>query len=164
MKGKKATTPMLTTIFLLVFALALGYLLVDINTYVPTKDLVCEDMYDVNIAVVPDGPWICQEKNIDKQNNSIRFIVVNNADTKNVDGLLLTFIGTSSKPVYTYRDFDILIKPGGNSARRYNFPKNIGELQQVKISVYRKVGEYTKLCSKPSIIINSIPECEERGY
>ena len=158
--NKKASSPMVTTIFLLIFALSLGFVLVNLDSYIPTYDRVCKGVYDVKIVNVRGEPRVCQAIDEDPANSSIQILIANEAPDSNVDGLHLTFIGNSDNPVYVLRDFETTIKPSGVVSKKYKFPKSIGNLQQVKISIYRKIVSRLELCQKYSMIVASVPECE----
>ena len=159
--NKKATSPMLTTIFLLIFALALGFVLVNLNDIMPEQDKVCEGMYAVKIVRVRNQPRICQEVSLDANESVLKVLLTNEAEDTNVDGLKLTFIGDSDDPVYILRDFETVIKPDGTISKKYYFPNFIGNLSQVKISLYRQIGNRLEHCSKYSLITNYIPVCDE---
>lgn len=159
--NKKSASPMLTTVFLLIFALSLGFVLVNLDTYMPSSKNICQDLYEVKVVNVKGLPWVCQKLNADAENNALKILLANEAEETTVSGLHLTFLGSSENPVHIIRDYDTVIQPAATVAKKYNYPKSIGELQQVKVSVYRKQGSKLELCTKYSIIVDSIPECDE---
>jgi hypothetical protein len=68
-------------------------------------------------------------------------------------------IGSSSTKQHIIRDYDTLIRPYAEVPKEYTYPNSIGTLQNMKISVYRKLGNEIILCDNTAIAISSFPEC-----
>lgn len=158
--NKKAASPMIATIILLVFALTLGFLLVNLTPHIEVDEDICQDIYSIRVLEIKNYPYsICQELDVDEAHKSVKFFLKNDANLE-VSGLHLTFIGDSFDPIYILRDYNTTIKPGSVVSKKYLFPKTIGDLKQVMISIYRKLDDSDYLCKKYSIALDSIPECE----
>ena len=152
---------MLATLVLVIVALTMGIILVSFDNTPKVEETLCEGIYDVNVVYVGDTPRICQRRDVDNENNSVSFLLENKA-SRDVDGLHMLFIGDSDKAenqVFIVRDYNASIKADGALSKVYKFPKSIGNLEQVKISVYRQMNSYFQLCKKYSIVLDNIPDC-----
>jgi len=155
---KKAASPMTATLILLIFALALGFFIVNIQTYTEESNDICTDIGKVKIAVKNTEPIICKQQ-FNQTHSLLKTQISNNAE-KPIFGFHFTFIGNSGAPIYIHRDYNTTLLPYGGISKIFYYPNSIGILQQVKISSYRKLGADLYLCSKTPIVISEVPDCK----
>jgi hypothetical protein len=158
---KKASSPLFATIALLIFALSLGFLLIAFDPYVKRSDDICRDVHNIKVLNIKNYQnSYCQVTSQEGSNNSLKILLRNEAESS-ISGLHITFIGNSEDPIYVFRDYDVPLSPGSVVSKRYAFPKSIGSLNQVLVSVYKQIGKSHYLCRKSSAVLGSIPECED---
>ncbi|MFC1723307.1 archaellin/type IV pilin N-terminal domain-containing protein [Nanoarchaeota archaeon] len=171
MKNKKGVSPLIATVLLIAFAVALGAVVMNwgrgyvedtANTARERSDTEVKCASDVDIAVVDiDGtPQICY--NISGTTDYMEMIVENRKSTT-VESLTVRMIGTSTRVPETYNLGDSS-NLTANKAKFFNVSYDagtLGDIQQVKITPTIKVAGQDVICAQNAEIVNNLKPCSE---
>ena len=167
MKNKKAASPIIAFFISAIFAIGLGVIVLNLNDYAVSQEDICLNSNSIRIALEETGPQICKfnvtADNQERIINLLYFTMENVAEVP-IFGYHITMIGDSEDPIYIKRDYDIVVLPYRKLEKVYPIPDSIGNLVQVKIGIYRKLGEERVFCPESNIVTSNIPECKENVF
>ena len=158
MKSKKAISPLIATILLVILASALGVIAMSWGRAQLEEGSYCPVVIGLKFIELNQEAQICKAGS--KSSGVITFLVENGANAA-VHSLNFRVIGT--KDIYT------LELPESSIPKGYPLLKNIpynydlfGEIRQVKITprVVLFPGEDPVLCPEQALIIEDIKECK----
>jgi hypothetical protein len=157
MKSKKAISPLVATLLLVLLATALGVIAMSWGRAQLEEGSYCPVVIGLKFIELNQDLQICKAGT--KENGVITFLVENGA-TIDVDSLNFRVIGTND--AYTLELPESSIKKGYPLLK--NVPYNydlFGEISQVKITprVVLFPGEDPVLCPEQALIIEDIREC-----
>lgn len=165
--SKKAAAPIIAFFLSAILALALGIIVMNMNDYALEQENICLNSENVKLTSDDDGMKICVY-NItgDSDLDTINFLYfsLENVAEVPVFGYHITMIGDLNKSQYVKRDYDIVVLPYKTLDKTYVVPENLGNIKQVKIGVYRKLGKELVFCPESQIVTSSIPICSEELF
>ena len=165
-RGKKAVSPLIATVLLIAFAVALGAVVMNWGSdYVKSTakstgaksdaDIRCATETDLSIVEIDGTQKLCYNS----ANKQIEFIIENRANT-NADSMQVTVFGADS---ITRALFNETLAKGDVKKLTLSYDKAVnGTIQQVRFVPYIKVRDITEpvLCSKnPYEKRGDLPEC-----
>ncbi|MBW2966354.1 hypothetical protein KY342_04590 [Candidatus Woesearchaeota archaeon] len=158
LKSRKAISPLLATILLVVLATSLGVIAMSWGRAQLEDASYCPITIGLKIIELNQQPQICHAGS--GENGVITFIVENGP---NVDVSSLNFRVIGSKDVYTVELIRSSIKKGYPLLK--NVPYNydlFGDIRQIKITprIVLFPGENPILCPKQALIVEDIKECK----
>lgn len=173
LKSRKAVSPLIATVLLIAFAVALGAVVMNWGRgYVEDTaniarersdtEVRCASDVDISIVEIDGTPQICVNTS-GSPNSRLEFIIENRKSTE-VRELEIRLIGDKTRVPYT-------VKPGSgdtnltaNQARYVNVTYDdtaLGELTQVKITPMIRVAGNEVICSQNGETATNIKPCSE---
>ena len=151
--GKKGITPLMATLLLISFAVALGVVIMNFGRAQIESESECSINIGLQISKVGGETQFC----LDRTSNQI-FLIVENGINIKVEGLTMNIIGT--KKATTQELNDAKIEKAGAYLKYVDYNVNeMGEVRQIKI--IPKVQMYDKelICQEKAIILEDIRDC-----
>ena len=158
MKSKRAISPLLATILLVILASALGVIAMSWGRAQLEEGSYCPVTIGLNFIELNQEAQICKAGS--KENEVITFLVENGANVA-VNSLNFRVIG--SKDIYTLELPDSSIPKGYPLLQNVPYNFNLfGEIRQVKITprIVLFPGADPILCPEQALIIEDIKECK----
>jgi len=158
MKNKRAISPLIATILLVILASALGIIAMSWGRAQLEEGSYCPVAIGLRFIELNNEAQVCKAGTGD--NGVITFLVENGA---NVDVHSLNFRVIGTKDIYT------LELPESDIPKGYPLLKNVpynfnlfGEIRQIKITprIVLFPGEYPALCPEQALIIEDIKNCK----
>lgn len=127
-KSKKAISPLIATVLLIAFAVALGAVVMNWGGSQLRDQEICSKI-DISLEKINNLPHLCFSEG---QQNQISFLLVNQGTTI-LNKMRVTLI--SSDPIDPYNNVIIdKVHPGETKRIQMNYPSNFGKIQQVRIT------------------------------
>jgi hypothetical protein len=158
--GKRATSPLVATFVVLIFALTVGFIIVTFDSTPSIASPQCMGVEKVQVVYIKNMPRICQKPALLPGDQPVLSILLENKGKRDVDGLQVTLFGnsTTGENIHVIRDYDAKLVAGNAISKQYKFPSSIGWVEQARISFYKKQTDYV-LCDANTIVVDMIPEC-----
>ena len=160
--NKKGLSPMVATLLLIAFAIALGLVVMSWGKgYIEEKaefvagsqDMSACKVIRMNVIQVAGADKICY----DTSDYTISVFLENGPESA-VSNMQARIIGTGG--VHTVDS--ILGKPIGKDAARdvvFSYPQVVGEIQQVKLIPKVGKGDQASLCPEAAVVLESVNPC-----
>ena len=159
MMNKRGISPLVTTILLIAFAIALGLVVMNWGkSYIEEKaeftagpsDASGCGLVELGIIQINERDKICYNPN----DFSIEVFLENGPDAT-INNLEVRVVG--SQGIKTIDSvLDKPVEAGVSAQVRFNYPSGLGDVQQVKLTPV--IGEGTS-CSKESVVSENIIQC-----
>ncbi|MBR9683785.1 hypothetical protein GOV03_04575 [Candidatus Woesearchaeota archaeon] len=151
--GKKGITPLMATLLLISFAVALGVVIMNFGRAQVESESECSISIGLKISNVGGEDQFC----LDRSGNRL-FLIVENGINIKVDGLTVSIIGTEKAIT---RDLsDAKIDKAGTYLKYIDYNVNdLGELRQVKIIPKVKMYDEVLICQEKAIVLEDIRDC-----
>jgi len=173
-KSRKAVSPLIATVLLIAFAVALGAVVMNWGRgYVEDTaniarersdtEVKCASEVGVSIVEIDSVPQVCYNETGGTGGNATMNIIVENRKSKGVVKLEARFIGMSSRVPLT-ADLGYESNLTVNEAKYLNFtydPDTFGKPQQLKLTPFIKVGGSEVACPSSAEIETDIKSCSE---
>ena len=155
--GKNALSPLIATILLIAFAVALGSVLVNLGTNI---DLARDKCKSVEIKLRNIGNSEVCYKN-EGTNGYVNFILDNNGK-KIINGLSIIIRGDKTSSIYDLNDINIPEKSLFDKKDQEVAYDNsrIGIVKEVEFQPKIKVENQLETCSKKSVISEKVGPCQ----
>ena len=157
MKGKHAVSPLIATVLLIAFAVALGAVVMNwgrtqITGNTPTEGL-CNNV-NFGVEKINDKPNVCYSPN-----NILVF--VHNDGNQVINKLKVIVLSGLGKEPYN-KDVEIEIQPFETKKLTINIPKNYGQIEKIRMIPYVLIDKDKKdynACSNNIVEIIYPPKC-----
>lgn len=166
MRSKRGISPLIATVLLIAFAVALGAVVMNwgkekietkINktetTIIDAEARLC-DKVQLDIETINKIPKICISQ---KKASSIEFLATNNGE-KDIEKLKLTLLGSAGDPLNTEIP-DSKIVAGETRRFSYIYPAELGDLQKARIVPLVRGIDRDKVCSAAYTESSEIKPC-----
>ena len=169
-RSRKAVSPLIATVLLIAFAVALGAVVMNWGRgYVEDTaniarersdiEVTCASEVNLKIVTIDSVPQICHN---DTDNKTV-FFIVENRQSKKIEKIQARLIGDSTRVPYT-ADLGYEANLTTNQAKLLNFTYDDGTYGtpiQIKLTPYIKVGGTEVACPSSSVIESNIKDCDE---
>jgi len=148
--NKKAVSPLIATVLLIAFAVALGAVVMNWSVKYAPATHGCDDM-NIRFEELGNNPDVC----FNAQQQTVIFTINNIGQS--IDGVKATVIGTQSS-----QEIDSSISVNSNSIQKISLPYDAGvHGSPQKIVVRPSVIELgnSKVCQEKSVETEHIPSC-----
>lgn len=153
MQLKRGMAPIVATLLLISFAVALG--LVIMNFGRAQLDLEAQCPVDIGLEFSKIGG--IEEICIDKEKNDIYFVIENGINTE-VEGVVVNIIGTERAESYNLEDAQMY--KAGNYMTHLGYNEELsGEIRQFKIVPVIKPFEEEEICTDQALVIEEVRDC-----
>ncbi|NQU79002.1 hypothetical protein HQ545_04500 [Candidatus Woesearchaeota archaeon] len=171
-KSRKAVSPLIATVLLIAFAVALGAVVMNWGRgYVEDTaniarersdtEVTCASDVDIDIVEIDGVDQICYNTSV-VDNETMQFIVANKK-AKTVEKIEIRLIGTGTRVPYTV-DLGEFASLSTNEAKLLNMSyddNTYGTPQQVQLTPFIKVGGTVIACPSSSTIAKNVKPCSE---
>lgn len=168
---KKAVSPLIATVLLIAFAVALGAVVMNWGRgYVEDTANIARERSDTEVTCASDVglaiveidsvPQVCYNDSL--TNTSVEFIV-ENKKTRNIEKIQARVIGDKTRVPYI-QDLGDNSNISKSTASFLNFTyakATYGTPQQVKLTSYIKVGSNEVACAGNAVTVTNIKPCAE---
>lgn len=153
MKEKKGITPLMATLLLISFAVAVGVVVMNFGRAQVEDNAQCSIEIGLKFSQVGGAEQFC----LDKSKNQL-FMVLENGVNIKVEGLVVNLIGT--KQAKTYDLGDAKIEKAGTYLKYlpYSFDE-IGELRQIKIVPKVNMYDSELICQEKALVMEKVRDC-----
>lgn len=162
-KSKKGVSPLIATVLLIAFAVALGAVVMNWGSkYVDqtardagdksSSDIKCVSEPSLEIYEINNAPELC----FNNKTNSIDF-VLQNVGTIKIEGVQVNVLGNTSQK---FVEINTSLEKG--RFQRYNISyikTTFGEVESIEFQPKIKIGNTDVLCVKSSLVKTSVPVC-----
>ena len=169
-RSRKAVSPLIATVLLIAFAVALGAVVMNWGRgYVEDTaniarersdtEVTCASEVDISIVDIDSVPQICHN---DTSNKTV-FFIVENKQSRTVEKIQARLIGDSTRVPYTV-DLGANSSLTTNQAKLLNFTYDdsvYGDPTQIKLTPYIKVGGSEVACPSSAEVETNIKPCSE---
>ena len=150
---KKGITPLMATLLLISFAVALGVVIMNFGRAEMEAGAECTMEIGLGFSVIAGEEQFC----LDRAKNELFFAVENGVNVK-VNGMVVNLIGT--KKALTYDLEDAQIEKAGTYLKYLSYPlEEVGEVRQIKIVPKVTLYEEELICQEKAIILESVKDC-----
>lgn len=169
-RSRKAVSPLIATVLLIAFAVALGAVVMNWGRgYVEDTaniarersdiEVTCASEVNVKIVTIDSVPQICHNAT---SGNTTMFFILENRQSKNVEKIQARLIGDATRVPYTV-DLGYASNLTTNQAKLLNFTYDDGTYgapMQIKLTPYIRVGGTEVACPSSSEIEINIKDCD----
>ena len=149
--SRKAITPIMITILLISFAVAVGAVIMNLGSAQLEEQAQCPIEIGLKFAVVNGKEQFCFS------NNQLSFTLENGVNIK-VEGLIVNVIG--SQKAETFELNDAKLAKVGTYVGNVRFDSAAGgEIRQVKITPKVVLYDVEQICTEKSLIVETISSC-----
>lgn len=165
--NKKGVSPLIATVLLIAFAVALGAVVMNWGKdFVTSKmdsadrlsnlDLSCSNEINLAIKTINDQSTLCYQ--VSGSDKNISFML-QNTGTKDIDGIKIVVIDATGDNINITSNTSFIISAG--SIKKGVIPVHNFSISQIEFIPMMKVGgeRTAQLCAKNSLIETSVPEC-----
>lgn len=153
MMDKRGITPLMATLLLISFAVAVGVVVMNFGRAQVESDAQCPVNIGLDFSVVSSEKQVCY----DAGKKDLSFTVENGVNT-NVDGLVINIIGT--KKAETFEINDAQITKAGVYLGHVNYDTSVsGDIRQVKISPKVTLYDSQEVCSDQALVAENVKSC-----
>lgn len=147
---KKAITPLMASVLLISFAVAVGVAVMNFGKAQVEDNATCPVSIGVKFAVIGGEEQVC----FDSASKELKFTLENGVNVP-VNGLVVNVIGTNKAE--TFEITDAPIAKAGTYLGKVNFQG--GEIRQVKISPKIKLDANELICQEQALVAEKIRGC-----
>ncbi len=178
LKSRKAVSPLIATVLLIAFAVALGAVVMNWGRgYVEDTanmarersdtEVTCASEVGVDLVDIDNTPQICYNSTGGPGNNATLEFILENKQSKTIEKLQVRLIGSATRVPVT---LDINESLSTNQAKFMNVSYNadddgadnkLGDLQQVKFTPYIRSGGSDVACPSSAETATTIKACSE---
>lgn len=152
MMDKKGITPLMATLLLISFAVAVGVVVMNFGRAQVESEAECPVNIGLEFSVISGDDQICY----DAGKKDLLFTLENGVNT-DVNGLVVNIIGTQKAE--TFEINSEIIKAGVHLGR-VNYDSSVsGEIRQVKISPKVTLYDEEEVCVDQALIAENIRPC-----
>ncbi|PIN75211.1 hypothetical protein COV17_04080 [Candidatus Woesearchaeota archaeon CG10_big_fil_rev_8_21_14_0_10_36_11] len=152
-KDKEGITPLMATLLLISFAVALGVVIMNFGRAQVESEAQCPIDVGLKLAIVAGKEEVCY--NTAKKDFS--FTIENGVNIK-VEGLIVNIIGTQKAETFELNDAKIP-KAGTYIGHVKYDSKSAGTIRQVKISPKVVMYDEEQICVEKALILENIRGC-----
>lgn len=183
-KSRKAVSPLIATVLLIAFAVALGAVVMNWGRgYVEDTanlarersdaEVTCTAEVDLSIVDIDNAPQVCWNQTGGLNNNASVEFILENRKAKRIEGVEIRIIGTASRVPYTSQnvtnsagtaltDEDLALDENEAQYMELTYDYDIyGSPNQVKITPIIKAGGNDVSCSSNSEVVTDVKACTE---
>ena len=173
--SRKAVSPLIATVLLIAFAVALGAVVMNWGRgYVEDTanvarersdtEVTCASDVDIDVVDIDNNPQICYNSTGSGSNINISVeFILENKKARTVEKIQARLIGSSSRVPYIF-DMGNTSELTSNQAKFMNFTYDgdvYGPPDQLKLTPYIKVGGAEVACPASSEVATEIKTCED---
>ena len=172
--GKKAVSPLIATVLLIAFAVALGAVVMNWGRgYVEDTANIARERSDTEVTCTADVTLafveidnvaqICYNVTTGVPANNTMFMIMENKKQKNIEKVQVRLIGSATR-VPMIVDLGSASNISGNQAKMFNFTyvrDTYGNPMQVKVTPYIKVGANEVGCAGNAAVETTLKPCSE---
>jgi len=148
--NKKAITPLMASILLISFAVAVGVAVMNFGKAQVEDNATCPLTIGVKFAVIGGEDQVC----FNSVTKELKFTLENGVNVP-VSGLVVNVIGTNKAE--TFEINEVSIAKAGTYLGKVNFQG--GEIRQVKISPKIDLNEGELICQEQALVAEKIRGC-----
>lgn len=151
--NKKGITPLMTTILLISFAVAVGVVIMNFGRATAQEEAECSVDPQIQLSNISGQVQICY----DFVGKALTFTVENGVQTL-VDGLVVNVIGTEK--AHTFELNDAKMPRAGSYIGKLQYDYIVGKaIRQVKITPKVKLQDKEEICVDKAVIVEDIKGC-----
>jgi hypothetical protein len=151
MINKRGIAPLVATLLLLSFAVALGVVIMSFGRAQVELEAKCP--INVGLKLSKEGTPLCYDAN----SKELKFNVENGVNI-NVEGLVVNVIG--SQQAQSFELNDAMISKAGLYSGKINYDSDSGGvLRQIKITPKINLHDNEQVCTDKAVIIEEIKDC-----
>lgn len=151
--NNKAITPLMATILLISFAVALGVVIMNFGRAQVEEEAQCPIEIALKFSVINGQEQFCY----DAAKKEFRFTVENGINMK-VEGLIVNLIGTEKAESIELNDAK-LIKAGSYVGKAHYDSAVNGAVQQVKITPKVVLYDTEQICTEQALTVEKVANC-----
>ena len=172
-KNKKGVSPLIATVLLIAFAVALGAVVMNWGrSYVEDTanvarersdtEVTCTSQVDIDIVDIDSVPQVCYNLTGGGANSPQVQFIVENKKTKRIEKIQARLIGSSSKvPIIQNLGNNSNLTTSQAKFLNISYDSGIGAPTQLKLTPYIKVGADTVPCAANAETAKDIKACSE---
>jgi len=154
MMDKRGMAPLVATLLLIAFAVALGVVIMNFGRAQVEMEAQCTINVGLKFSKIGGEEQFCLDK-VKKQ----LFLVVENGVNIKVEGLVVNIIGT--KQALTHDLSDAKIEKAGTYLKYVPYDHDmIGELRQIKIVPKVTMYDEELICQERAIVLEKVRDCK----
>jgi len=152
-KEKKGITPLMATLLLISFAVAVGVVFMNVARAQVEDGAQCAVDVGMKLANIAGSGDFCY----DTAKQELKFTIENGVN-QNIEGLIVNVIGTEKAETFELNDAKV-IKAGTYVGHvKYNLAA-AGTIRQVKISPKVVLYDEELICSEFAVVVESVSNC-----
>ncbi len=149
--GKKAITPLMGTILLVSFAVAVGMVVMNLGRAEVENSAICPVDIGFNFVTIGGEQQLCYDK------EKLTFTVENGVNV-NIEGLVVSVIGKEKADTLELNDAK-MSKAGSYVGKAAFDAASGGEIRQIKISPKVLLKGEEQICADQALVVEEIPAC-----
>jgi flagellin-like protein len=153
MKEKRGISPIIATLLLIAFAIALGVVIMNFGRAQVELEAQCPVNVGLKLAEIGGEREICY----DTEAKKIKFTVENGVNVK-VEGLIFNVIGSEKAESYDVPDAKIIKAGTYLGSISYGYAKS-GKIRQIKITPKVILYDEEQICVEKALIVEDVREC-----
>lgn len=147
---KRGVTPLMATILLVSFAVAVGVVVMSFGSAEVEESAVCPIDIGFQFTEINGKPDFCYD------GTQVRFTVENGINV-NIEGLIVNVIGTEKVDNHELTE---KIGKAGSYIGKIPYDKSVnGEIRQFRISPQVSLKGVNEICQDQSLVLEEIPDC-----
>jgi len=147
-KNKKAITPIMATLLLISFAVAVGVVVMNLGRAQVESDAQCAIEIGLKFSEIGGQQQLCRDNN-----GNLKFTLENGINIK-VEGLVINVIGIDKAETFEINDAQMT--KAGTYLGNVNFP---GQIRQVKITPKIILYDNEEICTEQALVSENILPC-----
>jgi len=147
-RSKKGITPIMATLLLISFAVAVGVVVMNLGRAQVESDAQCAIEIGLKFSEISGQQQLCYEGS-----GSLKFTLENGINI-NVKGLVVNVIGTDKAETFELNDAEMT--KAGTYLGSVNFA---GQIRQVKITPKVILYDNEEICTEQALVSENIPSC-----
>jgi len=154
MNWKKAMAPLVATLLLISFAVALGIVIMNFGRAQVDLEAQCPIEVGLEFSEISGERELC----IDKEKNDIYFAIENGVNS-DVEGVIVNVIGTERAESYDLDDAQMDL--AGNYLTHIGYNEELsGDIKQMKVIPIIVLYEEEEICVEQALVTEEIRECD----
>ncbi|MBI2112833.1 hypothetical protein HYT52_04820 [Candidatus Woesearchaeota archaeon] len=147
---KRGVTPLMATILLVSFAVAVGVVVMSFGSAEVEDSAVCPIDIGFKFTEIGGKPDFCYD------GTQVRFTVENGINV-NIEGLIVNVIGKEKVETYELAE---KISKAANYVGKVSFDTSVGgEIRQFKVSPQVSLKGVNEICQDQALVLEEIPPC-----
>ncbi|PIZ51222.1 hypothetical protein COY27_04325 [Candidatus Woesearchaeota archaeon CG_4_10_14_0_2_um_filter_33_13] len=153
MMKKKGITPIMATILLISFAVALGVVIMSFGQAQVEESAQCPIDINLKLSTIGGEDQLCY----DSISKEVRFTLENGVNIK-VEGLVFNIIGSVEAKSYELNDAKI--GKAGNYMGKVSYDAtSSGEIKQIKVTPIINLYDEEQVCAEKALVVETIKAC-----